>query len=79
MGKYYQTDDICEVMNDVISKELEKVCDDETLTGEETAARIIDIRQWRKFATLVVATLIDMDKEYEERTAAWRAKEGESK
>ena len=74
MGKYFQTDDICEIIDKKLDRLQKEIMMNTRLEGEELLKEVHGYRILQENLYSLVNDLRDEDDAYEADMAAWRAK-----
>ena len=79
MGKYYQTGDICEIIDNKLELIEKSTMGDENLNGDELLTRVKSYRILKECLYSLVDELKEEDVKYDAEMAAWRASQEEKK
>lgn len=74
MGKYYKTEDICEIIDNKLERIEKEIMSDSSLNGDRLLQEVADYRLLKANLYSFVNDLRDEDDKYEAEMAAWKAK-----
>lgn len=75
MGKYFKTEDICEIIDNKLNRIEKEIMCDSSLTGDSLLKEIEGYRLLKANLYSLVNDLRDEDDKYDADMAAWRAKQ----